>query len=194
MISQENIIKLTHAIYQVTDKFPKNESLKQKIREKANDILADFINFNPRSVDKQKVSGNIKVLLAYFMVAEKQEWVDKKNFLVLSQEYGKLKKFIQEFSPQIPVKQAKIVKKAEISEKNRENSSMKLGLSPLSRQKKIVEMIKSKGEVSLSELRDTFSNVTSRTLRRDLSSLLDKNMIERIRNGKEEVLFTGPKI
>jgi predicted HTH transcriptional regulator len=120
--------------------------------------------------------------------------VDKKNFLVLSQEYGKLKKFIQEFSPQIPVKQAKIVKKAEISEENRENSSMKLGLSPLSRQKKIVEMIKSKGEVSLSELRDTFSNVTSRTLRRDLSSLLDKNMIERIRNGKEEVLFTGPKI
>jgi len=194
MISQENVIKLTNAVYQVTDKFPKNESLKQKIREKANDILADFINFNPRSVDKQKVSGNIKVLLAYFMVAEKQEWVDKKNFLVLSQEYGKLKKFIQEFSPQIPVKQAKIVKKAEISEKNRENSSMKLGLSPLSRQKKIVEMIKSKGEVSLSELRDTFSNVTSRTLRRDLSSLLDKNMIERIRNGKEEVLFTGPKI
>ena len=176
---------MTLAVYQVTGLFPENEPIQRQIREKANDILADFISVNPQIVDKKGLSKQIDVLLSYFSVAEQQNWVNSRNFQILSQEYEKIK----DFSLKIPRKQPKTAEKTEISEPIKDKSPVRESSNPSHRQKTIIEMIKNKREVSLSELKQVFSQITPRTLRRDLSSLTNKNMIERIREGKENVLF-----
>ena len=61
--------------------------------------------------------------------------------------------------------------------------------NPNNRQGKIIKMIENKGEISLIELRQVFSGITSRTLRRDLRNLADKNKIKRVRTSKEDILF-----
>ena len=54
MVSQEDIIKLTNAVYQVTGAFPENEPLQEQIRRKANDILAGLVGANPKILDKKR--------------------------------------------------------------------------------------------------------------------------------------------
>jgi len=191
MVSQEDIIKLTVAVYQVTGVFPENEPLRGQIRQKANDILADFIVANPKILDTKRVLGQINVLLAYFSVAEQQNWVNSKNFVILAREYKKIGDTMKSFPQTSEIKEPKIVKKTEVLEKIVEKPLMptKTSLNPSSRQKKIVEIVREEGEVSLSELRQIFSGVCPRTLRRDLSALVSKGIIDRIRQGKENVLF-----
>ena len=85
-------LKLTQAVYRVTDGFPAGEPLKFKIREKANEILSDLVLFNPTG--QEKILKDIEVLDNYFEVARIQNWVNPLNFFVLEQEYGKIKESI----------------------------------------------------------------------------------------------------
>lgn len=184
-LNNEDIIKLTLAVYQVTGLFPGNEPLQHQIREKANDILADFINIKFLDSKKQEISRQIQIILAYFSVAKQQNWVNDKNFLVLSREY----KRIRDFLPKSPVKQFKKAQKPKIPVLKEKEPAIKAASNPNNRQGKIIEMIEKKGEISLIELRQVFSGITSRTLRRDLRNLADKNKIKRIRTSKEDILF-----
>ena len=86
-MDRDYLIKITLAVYKVTDIFPKEEPLKFLIREKANQILADLV-----SKEKiEKIRKNIEIINTYFEIAEKQNWVDELNFLVLKREYAKIK-------------------------------------------------------------------------------------------------------
>lgn len=99
-------IELCLAIYRITDKFPRGEILKQKLRTKSIDIIETLVYngiipanssrlFNTRKVplsaepqDKfQALEREIRVLFAYFSVAEKQGWVDQGNFQALREAY-----------------------------------------------------------------------------------------------------------
>jgi hypothetical protein len=191
-LNKDDIIKLTLAVYQVTGLFPENEPLRHQIRQKANDILADFISLNFLNFKKQEISKEVNIILAYFSVAEEQNWVDNRNFSVLRREYKKIRELAPSLPkdfPKNPLKQPKIAKKPKISIIKEQESSTNETSNPNNRQGKIIGMIQNKGEISLAELRQVFSGVTSRTLRRDLRSLSDKNKIKRIRTSKEDVLF-----
>ncbi|MEA3453057.1 MAG: DeoR family transcriptional regulator [Patescibacteria group bacterium] len=184
-LNKDYIIKLTLAVYQVTGFFPENEPLQHQIRQKANNILADFINIGSSNFEKQGTLKEIQVVLAYFSIAKQQNWVDIKNFLVLSREYKKIRDYFSE----IPLKQVKIAKKPKILVAKEQKPLIKKASNPNNRQEKIIKMIEDKGEISLIELRQVFSGITSRTLRRDLRNLADKSKIKRIRTSKEDILF-----
>jgi len=194
MKDKEDIIELTVALYRVTARFPENEALSRKIREKANDVLVDFIylnpSFNAQAVENVRISKDIEILLALFSVAESQNWVNKKNFAVLRREYSQIREEIKNFIPKKTQKSTKIAKKDKKTEIIRETEEKKaLTKGPSARQKKIVELIESKGKVSLAEFREIFSYFSPRTLRRDLKNLVNKGVIRKIRTGKEDISF-----
>jgi hypothetical protein len=197
MLHKEDIIKLTVAVYQVTENFPENEALRFQIRQKANNILADFICLEMNPGKKESVKREIEVLRAYFSITESQNWVNNKNFLVLRQEYGKITDFIDNLSDN-PIKSIKksevIVEKINnpqrVVEKKKESRVINRASSnPSVRQKQILELLKAKNQLSLIEIKDMFSSLSSRTLRRDLSALVSRSIIDRIRQGRDDVLY-----
>lgn len=156
--NREYLIKLTGAVYKVTAVFPENEPLKFKIREIADEILADLIL-------ESEISNKIEVLTAFFDLAESQNWVDSKNFLILQQKYNEIKKELLEFS------EPKQQKSVSLSSENQNLSE---------RQKKILQILKNREKTQVGELQKTFSDVSKRTLRRDIDDLLGQGLVDRV--------------
>ena len=103
-------IKLTSAVYRVTELFPENEPLRYKTREIADEILADFVLFQDlekqdaeteqgflrRNRVKNQIFSKIKILNNYYFdLAREQIWVNPLNFLILKREYDKMKEDIE---------------------------------------------------------------------------------------------------
>lgn len=87
------ILQLTIGLYKVTELFPEKEPLRYKIREKADDIYAAAIssNFCEKRVNCEELLNDLNVLNAFFEIAQIHNWVDSRNFIVLSQGYSSLK-------------------------------------------------------------------------------------------------------
>lgn len=172
MNKREEIIVTTVALYRVTELMPGTEPLRLKIRELGNEILEKlFLG------DKKGAKTKIDLLLLYFDLALKQDWVNQKNFLVLRREYQEIKSGLV-FE--------KLVKKPIIRQKQVNNFSN----SKKSRQQMIVDLIKAnQGRIDLEEIRERFSSVSTRTLRRDMNLLVKKDLLERIRKSKKDVIF-----
>lgn len=101
-MDRQNLIEITKRLYRLTILFPKKEPLRHKMRELANDILADFIkreNDRDGVFDTQDftyfLDGNIDILNSYFAIVEEQKWVSSQNLLPLWQEYGKIAEYIK---------------------------------------------------------------------------------------------------
>lgn len=96
----EEIIKLTNAVYKVTELFPAKDPLKTAIRKEALDVLFFSIlvakGVDPKS--KGNVFTSLKLLEAYFQISSKQGWVDERNFKILQAEYSKVKQFFEELT------------------------------------------------------------------------------------------------
>jgi len=96
----EEIIKLTNAVYKVTNLFPAKDPLKIAIRKEALDVLFFSIlvakGIDPKS--KGNVFTSLKLLEAYFQISSKQNWVDERNFEILQAEYDKVKQLFEELS------------------------------------------------------------------------------------------------
>jgi len=89
----KSAIELCLAVYRITDKFPCEEILTQKIRAKSIDIIEDLVynssipTNSSRIVISRDLEREIRILFAYFSVAENQDWVDARNFQVLREAY-----------------------------------------------------------------------------------------------------------
>lgn len=172
---KENLISAVKKIYRLTIFFPKKEPLRYKIRELADEILADFILFlaeNPGKKIKNELIKKLEVLDSYFEIINEQKWVSPAEILELKSFYRDLKKNIEE-------------KESRINEENKkketffpENSSSPLSLSE--RQQKILDYLKEKEKAQVWEIKEIFQNVSKRTLRRDFQRLLKKGIIERV--------------
>ncbi|MEA3295770.1 MAG: hypothetical protein U9Q27_01335 [Patescibacteria group bacterium] len=194
-MNKDYFIKLNRAIYKITETFFEKEPLKFKIREFANNILADlflFQNFNCKenalsqqffSVEEyqkliNKILNNIEILIAYFDLAESQNYVSAKNFLFFCQEYGKIKKAVEQEQMRINVQiqekssQVNIPTKIKIS-KPKEKSLI------TERQKKLLQILKSKQQAQIKEIEKEFPEKSRRTLQRDLENLISKNLIQK---------------
>ena len=82
-MSEEYLLKLTLAVYKVTELFPEEE-IKYQIRDSANRVLADLL------CNRLRYSDQINKLINLFDLAEARNFVDPRNFLVLRREYQKL--------------------------------------------------------------------------------------------------------
>lgn len=92
----EELIKLTNALYKVTGLFPAKEPLKFAIRKEALDVLffciasdkqASLSQLEHRENSIKKGLDCLKLVNTYFEIAKEQNWIDGRNFLVLSSEY-----------------------------------------------------------------------------------------------------------
>ena len=177
-MDKEYLFKITNGVYQVTGLFPKQDPLKFKIREKALDILTDLLLASPNPGVKSlkdiapAVNENIETINGLIDLAEIQNWVDSKNFLVLRREYDKIREYVKS-SPS---------KKESLSNP----SPIKKGKLSI-RQKKIVDIIEEKGEVQTGEILSSFDGMSKRTLRRDLEKLSQDGHVKRF--GKTSQIY-----
>ena len=102
---------------------------------------------------------DLETLNSFFEVAKVQNWVSPAELLKIQEEYSKLKEGLG--SQKIEKKVVSV------------NSA-------LTRQEKILEILKEKGKAQVGEFKVIFPEVTKRTLRRDFEFLLQQGAIERM--------------
>lgn len=163
---QDEILKLTNAVYKLLEYFPEADPLKNRAKDKA---LAILENPNQKDID---------ILLGYLEIAKNQGWLNSVNYLIVANEYEKLSaglrhgvgdsdEAIQSIStnsglPRSPKGLAR-------------NDGDKLA----PRQKKIIEFLSKNEKAQVMDLQKIFPDITKRTIRRDLDQLLEMGQIER---------------
>ncbi|MCD5396493.1 MAG: DeoR family transcriptional regulator, partial [Candidatus Pacebacteria bacterium] len=145
-----------------------------------------------------EIFSNLETLFGYFEIAKTQNWVNEKNIEILKTEYQKLQKLVkvtpqQKLSEQRPrtisrVSSRTSIEKEESSPKKFEGGQEKL--SPKERKAKILQLLNYKKSITLSEIKNIFFQVSQRTLRRDMESLIKEGIVKRKRLGQKDVLYT----
>lgn len=169
-MDSDYFIQLTANLYRLTLLFPKKEPLRYKMRELADDILANLTSILRGSFYKSKnlileTEKDLEVLNGFFEVAKNQNWVTPQDILNLQQEYSKVK---EEFKKLSEVQLPKVEKRRGVEE------------TIPGRQQKILEILKEKGKAQVWELKQIFPEVSKRTLRRDFEQMFNQGLIERI--------------
>lgn len=92
------ILKLTIALYRVTDYFPKAEILRNHLREKANEIFEAIMELScdaDREHDLELLVQKIRTTKGYLIIARTLNYVRPLNFIVLEKEYGLIEDFLE---------------------------------------------------------------------------------------------------
>lgn len=180
------LIKLTLLAYRMSENWNESDFLRSQLRNLANEILTDFILvFNNHPEFKQRLFKNIDNIQACLVEARSKKLIDRKKFLLFQGEYNKIKDEFRTIVYKHPEK--KLVEKKE----KKVNKASKLKkLEDLSkRQLRILDILREKEKIQVWELKEIFSGITKRTLRRDLEQLLKKGLVKR--EGKfNEVFYT----
>jgi len=147
---KEDILKLTNIAYKILEFFPEADPLKNRAKDKALEIMS-----NP---DQE----NIDILLGYFWIAKCQGWISDINYLIIYNEYEKLKE----------------TKKSVGLVLN--NTETKTPVSFFSgRKKTIVEFLEKNEKAQVMDLQKVLPKITKRTIRRDLDELLQSGRVAR---------------
>lgn len=194
-MEKEEILKITNELYRLTLFFPKKEPLRYKMREIGTEILALFLKSeNPQ--EQNQLLSKLEILDAFFDVARAQSWVKPADLLSLQLQYQKLKSQIKtsfplpfnfSLAPQSFFQKAE--KKIFPTEKIEKTEKTDFQTNPTAeaRQNKILQILKEKGKAQVWEIKQTFPEVSKRTLRRDFVSLLKRGLVERI--GERNITF-----
>lgn len=180
---RENLVDLTRRVYSLTLLFPKKEPLRYKIRELADEILAQTISCryeNSKKDDPKDLLKNLEILDSFFEVARAQNWISPTEIFGIQKEYQNLKKEITEkesltfeFDP--PFTQHPVINST-LGKLDTAQTLTELN----ERQKKILEILKEKEKIQVWQIKEIFPQVSKRTLRRDFQDLYKKGIIERV--------------
>jgi len=192
-------LQLTQNLYRLTLLFPKKEPLRYKMRELADDILADLIlpsekgsaysiftedrplpNLKKKEEGANSIISQLEVLDSFFEVAKNQNWVSPHDILNLQEEYSKLKEELKNRRSTPPLTKNTQVGPVQVSSLNEQQQKILDSNPPTARQGKILEYLKEKGKTQVWEMKQIFPEVSKRTLRRDFEFLLKQGKIERI--------------
>lgn len=209
-MTEENIIKLTNALYKVTDLFPKEDPLKFAIRKEGLDVLffSNVVRGKSVSVPSRekgehldKVLAKIELIKTYFNIARDQEWVSERNFTILEREYDSLKDSlslevlrvkevkkqpVMEMKPAVPVsaglkEEVREEKKAEPEKREVKHINYE-ELSSI--QLRVLEILQNKGRLKANQISEFFPEMNPRTIRRELKGLKDSKIINSTGGGK----------
>jgi len=179
------ILQLTFLVYRITEDWPEAVFLKTQFRHLVNQILNDFILVsNGFKILREQALRNISVLQGYLVEARNKKLISRDEFLLLKQEYCKIseyfKKPLQQVEKDQPEKEKVLKKNSSPKEQKKQIPQNNINLDNLNqRQKKILDILSDRENVQVWQLKELFSEVSKRTLRRDLESLVEKNMIKR---------------
>jgi len=101
-MDRDFLIRLTNNLYQLTLLFPKKEPLRYKMRELADDVLANFLRIKAHSNPSLKSAENISQLLedlevldSFFVISKEQNWVLSSKLFPIQEEYSKIKEYAE---------------------------------------------------------------------------------------------------
>lgn len=199
-----NGVKLTNAVYNILDFFPEGEPLKNKAKEKALAILENLtLIFEGKgwvslkiyfSAERERaimqLPEDIEILENYLKLGKLQGWIDSVNFLIIVNEYDKIKSEIIKMRAVIKNSPARNKKHIEdVSNMQTEKALIEFKEKPkehpykqnkaTARQEKILDMLSEKGKAQVADLIKQLPNITKRTIRRDLGDLLKSGKITR---------------
>lgn len=195
ILDKDRVIKLTLALYKITDRFPEDEPLRIDSRQKADNILEKFIASGQRSISEKKEAASlresalldIEVLLSFLLIAQKQLWAREEHLDVLSREYQGLSLFFnQNQREEVSSRQSPRKKRDDENQAKTEN----LAIKNKTRCSKIIDILKEKKSLQVKDLEAYFPKITKRTLRRDFDYLLKEGLVRRMgtKNMTEYVL------
>lgn len=172
---ENNVVKITNAVYKVLDFLPDSDPLKNKAKEKALAILenmtliekAQDLLLLPKENIAFQLSCDIEILEQYLAIGKSQGWIDTVNFLIITKEYGNIKSKIAR-RPTSDTSDVPDVGRPEIPGKTS------------TRQEKILRVLAAKEKAQVSDFIKELPNITKRTVRRDLDDLLKKGKITRV--------------
>jgi hypothetical protein len=209
----QRLIELTSKLYRLTLFFPKKEPLRYKMRELADDILA-----NPKERD-------LEVLDSFLEVAFAQNWVSPSDILAIRKEYDNLKEELKEGkssadsqkkkdnpidveedkSSSSPFAAARVLEvpveilpalpyynsNTKLPRSGSKGKEENLFSSP--RQEKILAFLKENGRAQVWQVKQILPEVTKRTLRRDFENMLGQGIIERV-GEKNDTFYQIPSL
>ena len=191
MGEKDYFLKLTLAVYRVSEYFPEDEPLKNLIREKSSQVLAELVllRSNPGLIGEERERvfdqflNNTEILLNYFDLAQKQNWVDPLNFLILKKEYNIIKGYFQpenepKNNPGNPGQIGQIGQVGQVGQKVGQEIGQNGSLND--RCQVILNFLKENDKVQPQDFKKLFPQISKRTLRRDFKYLLEKQFIQRI--------------
>ena len=193
------LLQITNELYRLTLLFPKKEPLRYKMRELADEILANSLRIMnqykaglreaiPQGDCFPRILEDLEVLDSFFEVAKAQNWVSPAEALKLQQEYSKLKENLKTQANSAPVAQIRNVKRKDLvalsprsgGDCGENSQTVPFGERVNGRQQKILEILKEREKAQVWEIKKFFPEVAKRTLRRDFEFLLQEGAVERI--------------
>lgn len=205
-MDKNSLIQLTNEIYRLTLLFPKKEPLRYKMREIADDLIISLsqglssgkLNESGKPNEQQRMLADLEILDGFFEVAKAQNWVAPLDLLRVQEEYNRIKAEIKKINKQPPTQETALMKETTLTkETNKVQPSQSQANKPPARQfinerqKKILEILKEKGQLQVWQVKQVFPEVSKRTLRRDFESLLKQGIIER-RGERNDTFYKFP--
>ena len=209
-MDKSNLIELTNKIYRTTLFFPKKEPLRYKIREMADDILANSVSLeiynspNPGAFAQKKearkkdlifnLENNLEVINSYFEIAKWQNWVNYFEVLEIQEKYAKLKSNLGERIKEMEAGESKGFEDVNRVQASIPTPAAEAVLPQIKkeivipekmpdlepRRSKIIRILKKVERIQVGEINKLFPEVSKRTIRRDFQKLLRQGVIERI--------------
>lgn len=191
IMDKNSLIELTKNLYRLTLLFPKKEPLRYKIKEVADDILANFIRNSHQSEQNQsqfytaKILEDLDVLDSFFSVAKDQNWVKPADINLLQEKYNELKNFFEKQELKLKLNHQTPILLGPEKEEKKEILKKPVPTQPSfvklnERHEKILAFLKENKKVQVWQIKEILPQVTKRTLRRDFHFLVKNGIIERI--------------
>ncbi len=195
-MNKSYFIELTNRLYRITFFFPTKEPLRHKVREIGDDILANLVlilegEINERREAAFKVEKSIEILDALLELAKTQNWIDSEEIKKIQAKYKEIKIEVEEFNDILRRKTAfyeqkalligeekSLVRKEDVSVKQKtekKKETVKLN----KRQEKILDLLKKRENLQVKDIQEVVPSTTKRTLRRDLSAMVEKKLLKR---------------
>lgn len=188
-MDRDFFVALAFSTHRVANILPEEGSiLAACIKGSANRVLTDLVVIaeeNPITLEqKQEIAPRtmqeLDSLARHFRQAKDNNWINRDNFLLLEEEYGKirglLEGLLQESAAPEPVTLSDDRAEPEPVAQTAEAAPAVL----TERERKILELLAYKERAQVWEIQKILPDVTKRTLRRDLDDLLKNSFIERV--------------
>jgi DNA-binding HxlR family transcriptional regulator len=159
------------------------------MREVADDVLEKFSLVLGGTLNRSQdlilgVEKDLEILDSFFEIAKAQNWVSPSEILEIQEEYSRI---MEEF------KRVSWSEKIEPVVPEEVKADMEITSSPFvttnERQKKILEILKERGQAQVGEIKEVFPDISKRTIRRDFRQMLKMGLIKRI-GEKNKTFYT----
>jgi len=181
-------IELCLAVYRITDRFPHEEPLRNRLRAVSVDIIEYLVYdvfypaANGRFFNVEELKKKLRLLFAYFDIAQMQKWIDAKNFEVLKHAYVR---FYEELGGiQANMQHSGIGQVASTNYHHPELSK---------RQKLVMQFLQKRTEegATISDIA-TYVISSERTIAREVKKLMEMGLVQKRGKTKGAKFFSSP--